>query len=65
MKLPYLNESKWPISKEPEEKVANPSYEMKLEDHLIDQLMMALEHKDVGALKEAMVSLIHHISMEE
>lgn len=50
MRPPFVNESKWPMSKEPEERVVNPSYEAKLGDHLIDQLFQALEHKDHAAI---------------
>jgi len=65
MKLPYLAESNWPISKESEEKIANPSYERQIEDHLIDEILVALEKKDTSRLKEAFEALILHCQAEE
>ncbi len=61
MKLPYLQESKWPISKEPTEKVVNPSYDKQIEDHLMDELMISLEKKHPAKLREALVALIQHL----
>ena len=65
MALPFLEESKWPISKEPEERIANPSYDHKIQDQLMDELLVALEHKDVLAFREAIIALIHAIKSEE
>lgn len=64
MKLPFLEDSKWPTSREPEERVVNPSYERQLEDHLLDELMVALEKKDAHEFKEAMLALIQCIREE-
>lgn len=66
MKLPFLDDStsKWPISKEPEERVVNASYDAKLQDHLVDELLIALEHKDRVAAREALVAIIHSIFEE-
>jgi len=61
MKLPFLEESKWPISKEPDERVVNPSHDKQIEDHLIDELMQALEHKEASKLRETLIALIQHI----
>lgn len=65
MKLPFLQESKWPTSKEPDEKVVNPSYETQLEDHLIDEILVALEKKEASKFREAIMALIQHIKMSE
>lgn len=65
MKLPFLQESKWPISKEPEERVVNPSHDTSLQDHLMDELLSALEHKDRKRLREALQALIHSIKNED
>jgi len=62
MVLPFLdNDRKWPISKEPEERTVNPSHDKQLEDHLIEELMIALEHKETSKLKESLMALIQHI----
>ncbi len=65
MKLPFLQNNTWPISKEPEERVVNPSYDHQLQDHLLEELMIALEHKDPKGLREAIVALVHSIRDEE
>ena len=65
MKLPFLQNSKWPISKEPEERVANPSYDTQLQDHLIDEFLLALEKKDPVQLREAIKALIYSIQDED
>jgi hypothetical protein len=59
--LPFLKESKWPISKEPEERVVNPSYDKQIENHLIEELMIALEQKKSARLRESLIALIEHI----
>jgi hypothetical protein len=65
MELPFLSHKSWPMSKEPEERIVNPSHDKQLQDHLIQNLMVAIEQKHIGKLKEALVSLIHAINMEE
>lgn len=65
MKLPYLEESRWPTANETEERVVNPSYDKKLQDHLVDELLVAMEHKDVSGLREALMALVHSIREEE
>ena len=65
MKLPFLSHSKWPISKEPEERVVNPSHDKQLQDHLMDEVLVALEHKDAARLAEALNALIHSIQNED
>lgn len=64
MKPPFLQDSKWPISREPEERVANPSYETQLEDHLVDEILVAMESHDSKGLREALQALIEHIRSE-
>lgn len=64
MKLPFLQESKWPTAIEPEERVVNPSSDKQLQDHLMDELLSAMEHKDSKRRREAMVALIHSIFEE-
>ena len=65
MKLPFLQESKWPTAREPEERVVNPSHDTQLQDHLIVEVLSALEHKDHSKLREAIVALIHAIKNED
>lgn len=65
MKLPFLNESKWPISKEPEERVVNPSYDKQIQDHLVDEMLKAMEAKDHKSFGSALCSLIDSIKDEE
>lgn len=65
MKLPFLKESHWPISREPEVRVVNPSYDRKIQDHLIDELLLAFEQKDSSKIREALTALIHAIQNEE
>lgn len=65
MKLPFLQESKWPTSREPEERVVNPSHDRQLQDHLMDEVLVALEHKDHAGLREALVALAHSIKNED
>lgn len=64
MKLPFLEESHWPTSREPGEKVVNPSYDKQIEDHLMDELLVALEKKHSGKLRESLVALIQHLKSE-
>lgn len=63
--LPFLKHSKWPISKEPEERVADPGYETQIEDHLIDEIMLAIEQKHSAKLRESLMGLIEHLKMSE
>ena len=65
LKLPFLEDSLWPISKEPEERVVNSSPDAKLQNHLIDQLLIAIEHKDIAGMREAFLSLVHSILSED
>lgn len=65
MKLPYLEDHRWPVSKETEERVANPGHDTQLQDHLIDEFMVALEHKDPSRIAEALKGLIDFIQGEE
>lgn len=62
--LPFLEESKWPTSREPEERVVNPSYDKQLEDHLMDELLIALEHKNPSKVRESLIALIQNIYSE-
>jgi len=61
MKLPFLENSRWPISKEPEERVVNASYDKQVQDHVMDELLIALEHKDAQGFREAIEALIYSI----
>lgn len=65
MKLPFLQESKWPTAREPGEKIVNQSYDGKIEDHLMDEVIQAIEHKDSGKLRESLVALIQHLKSED
>lgn len=66
MKLPFLNEKdQWPTAKEPEERVGNPSHDTKLQDHLIDELLVSMEGMDPGHKREALLALVHSILNEE
>jgi hypothetical protein len=65
MKLPFMPNPRWPISKEREEKVANPSSDKQLQDHLIDELLRALEHSDMAGIKDTIISLAHSFRNEE
>lgn len=65
MKLPFLEESHWPVSKETEERVVNPSYDRQLQDHIMDELLVAFEKSDPKRLREALVALVHSIRNED
>lgn len=65
MKLPFMQDTKWPTAKEPDERVANPSYDTQIEDHLMDEILVALEKKHVAKLRESIVALIQHIRSGE
>jgi hypothetical protein len=65
VKLPFLQESKWPSAKEPEERVVNPSHDKQLQDHLVDELLSAAEHKDYGAVNQALVAIVQSIRNED
>lgn len=64
MKLPYLEESHWPTSREPDEKVVNPSYDKQIEDHLLEEILIAIEKKQSSKLRESLVALIQHLQSE-
>lgn len=63
--LPFLNDSKWPISKEREERVVNPSHDHQLQDHLVEEIMVAREQKDSRRMGKAVLALIRSIMNEE
>jgi hypothetical protein len=65
MKLPFLKESKWPAMKETREQIANPSHDTQLQDHLLDEMLMARESKDSRRLHGAMTALIRQLLNEE
>lgn len=65
MNLPFLQESKWPTAREPEERVANPSHDTQLQDHLVEEVLIAREHKNSRHLREALMALIHSIRNED
>lgn len=65
MKLPFLENSHWPTSKEPEERVVNPSYDRQLQDHLIDEVLAALERRDPKRMSEALIAIVHSIRNED
>lgn len=65
MMLPFLQDHKWPMSKEPEERVVNPSSDKVLQDHMIGEIFSAMEHKDHKRLREALMSLVQCIHDEE
>lgn len=65
MKLPFLNQKdQWPTANDPEERVANPSYDTQIQDSLVDEIMVAHDKKDQGALWSAVKALIEHINGE-
>lgn len=64
VKLPFLAESKWPTSKEPEERVVNPSYDRQIQDGLVDELLIALERRDRAGFREAFHGLIRSVKSE-
>lgn len=65
VKLPFLKESMWPTAKETEERVVNPSHDRQLQDHLVEEILVAREHKDNSRLHEALMALIRLIKNEE
>jgi hypothetical protein len=65
MKLPFLKESKWPVLKETEERVANPSHDTQLQDHLVEEILISHEHKDHRRMREALMALIRMMKNEE
>lgn len=65
MKLPFLAESKWPSAREPEERVVNPSYDRQLQDHIMDEILIALEKRDPARMREALIALVHSIRNED
>jgi hypothetical protein len=65
VKLPFINDKKWPVTKEDDEvRVVNPSHDTQLQDHLIDEVMSAMEASDNRKLKEAVLALIENILNE-
>lgn len=65
MKLPFLQESKWPRIREDEERVVNPSHDAQLQDHIVDKLMTALEKKDSAGIRDALMALVNSIINED
>jgi len=65
MKLPYLEDSRWPGIKKTEERTVNPSYDHQLQNHLIEELLSALEHKDHKSIVQALQALYQSIHSEE
>lgn len=63
--LPFLDDTKWPISKDPEERVVNPSYDHQLQDHLLDELLLAVENKDHKGLVSSLQALAQSILEEQ
>jgi len=51
--------------KEPEERVASPSHDTQLQDHLMDEFLSAMEGHDHAHKREALLALIHSILNEE
>lgn len=64
MSLPFLTDSNWPISKEPEERVANPSHDTQLQDHLVDEAFVSYQKADPRRFRESMTALIQMIKSE-
>jgi hypothetical protein len=66
VRLPFLQEKDhWPAIKETEEIVVNPSHDAQLQDHLLDELLIALESKNHKEIAECLKALIHSINNEE
>lgn len=65
MNLPFLQESKWPTAREPEERVVNPSHDLQLQDHLIEEFMRGYEKGEHSKMREALVALIHGFKNED
>ncbi len=63
--LPFLKDTKWPTSKEPEERVVNPSYDTKIEDQLVDELLIAMESRNASEVRESLMALIQHLKSED
>lgn len=53
------------MSKEPEERVVNPSYDRQLQDQILDEIMIALEKRDATRMREALIALVHSIRNED
>lgn len=65
MQLPFLKESKWPrIAKPMDEKLMNASFEDKLEEHCIGELMEAVEAKDHARFRSAIEALVLNLFEE-
>lgn len=67
VRLPFLTQKdQWPVMRdEPEERVVNPSHDTQLQDHLVDEIMMAMEKKDSSSLRDALMALIQNIKNED
>lgn len=65
VKLPFLKNNRWPIIREDKEQVANPGYDTKLQDHLVLEIMDALETRDHSKFTDAIVALIKNILNED
>lgn len=67
MKLPFLTQKdQWPTLKKDEEvRIVNASHDTQLQDHLVDEILMAMESKDSGQLREALMALIENIKNED
>lgn len=63
--MPFMPNPRWPISKEPEERVEGAGHDKQLQDHLIDELLRALEHKDMAGIKDTITALAHSFRNEE
>jgi hypothetical protein len=64
VKLPFLEESKWPASKESEEITVNPSYDTQIQEGLVDEMLHAFEAKDVKGFAQSLKALIQSIKDE-
>jgi hypothetical protein len=65
VKLPF-GHSTWPVLKEEkEERIVNPSYDTQLQEHLIEEIVKALEERDHKGLHEALSALIENILSED
>jgi hypothetical protein len=63
--LPYLDKSTWPSNKEGKEVTVNPSYHTQLQEHLVNELIEALEKKDQSSIIEALYALAETLREEE
>lgn len=63
--LPYLENHKWPVIQETDERIVGTSAEREIQEHLLSELLSCYEAKDAQGLKDAMLSLIRSILSEE